>query len=252
MSLNLGNTKIKDIYLGGTKIKEAYLGSSKVYSSNALPADMDFIYQAKDFDGSKIPNKAPNSTFGDYLEYGTLTLNGSGSSAYLTNGLSDNNYLYKDLTTTQLNNIKAVNNTYTFFIRVLQETSNMGGIMSCRTSSSSTTYIYMIRAYQQQLQLHTTTGYNCGSNFSLSTDRVYKVVINGSSFNAYNLDNNANYSLTYSTNRQMGNQMLTFTAYKGANQEAQLSRFYAMAGIPRATTAEEDAIIKQVLMNQSA
>lgn len=33
MSLNLGNTKIKDIYLGGTKIKEAYLGSSKVYSS---------------------------------------------------------------------------------------------------------------------------------------------------------------------------------------------------------------------------
>lgn len=35
MSLNLGNTKIKDIYLGGTKIKEAYLGSSKVYSSGA-------------------------------------------------------------------------------------------------------------------------------------------------------------------------------------------------------------------------
>lgn len=31
MGLNLGNTKIKDIYLGGTKIKEAYLGSSKVY-----------------------------------------------------------------------------------------------------------------------------------------------------------------------------------------------------------------------------
>lgn len=35
MSLNLGNTQIKDIYLGGTKIKEAYLGSSKVYSSLA-------------------------------------------------------------------------------------------------------------------------------------------------------------------------------------------------------------------------
>lgn len=61
----------------------------------SLPADMDFIYQAKDFDGSKIPNKAPNSTFGDYLEYGTLTLNDTGSSAYLSNGLLDSNYLYK-------------------------------------------------------------------------------------------------------------------------------------------------------------
>lgn len=37
MSLNLGNTKIKDIYLGGTKIKEAYLGSSKVYSAVQVP-----------------------------------------------------------------------------------------------------------------------------------------------------------------------------------------------------------------------
>lgn len=218
----------------------------------SLPSDMDFIYQAKDFDGTKIPNKAPNSTFGDYLEYGTLTLNGTGSSAYLTNGLSDNNYLYKDLTTTELDNIKAVNNTYTFFIRILQETSNMGGIMSTRINENNT-YIYMIRANNQQLQIHTTTGNDCGSNFSLATDRVYKVVINGSTFKAYNLDNNAEYSLTYSTIRQMGNRMLTFNAYSaGAYGESNLSRFYAMAGIPRATTTEEDALIKQTLINQSA
>lgn len=216
-----------------------------------VPSDMDFIYFASSFDGSKIPNSAPNSTFGDYLKQGTLTLNGSGASAYLTNGLSDSNYLYKDLTTTELNNIKAVNNTYTFFIRVMQEQQGLGGIMSTRINESNT-YIYMIRAEYAQLQLHTTTGYNLGSDFSLAADRVYKVVINGSSFKAYNLDNNADYSLTYSTNRQMASRMMTFNAYSaGAYGESKLSRFYALAGIPRATTAEEDANIKYALMNQT-
>ena len=215
----------------------------------SVPSDMNFIYQAKDFDGSKIPNKAPNSTFGDYIKQGTLTLNGTGASAYLTNNLSASNYLYKDLTTAELNAQKATNSTYTFFIRVMQEQSDMGGIVSWRNGNS---YIYMIRGYQQQLQLHTTTGYNCGADFLLTTDRVYKVVINGSSFKAYNLDNNAEYSLTYSTNRTMTSRMLTFNADLGGNTEANLSRFYALAGIARATTAEEDAIIKDVLMNQSA
>jgi hypothetical protein len=41
MSLNLGNTTIKDIYLGGTKIKEAYLGSSKVFASAPLVIDLN-------------------------------------------------------------------------------------------------------------------------------------------------------------------------------------------------------------------
>lgn len=36
MSLNLGNTHIKDIYVGSTKIKEVYQGSSKVYGLNQL------------------------------------------------------------------------------------------------------------------------------------------------------------------------------------------------------------------------
>ena len=36
MSINLGNTHIKDIYLGATKIKEAYLGSVKVYGLNQI------------------------------------------------------------------------------------------------------------------------------------------------------------------------------------------------------------------------
>lgn len=252
MSLNLGNTKIKDIYLGGTKIKEAYLGSSKVYSSNALPSDMDFIYQAKDLGSSSIPNKAPNSTFGDYLKSGTLTSNYTGAACYLTNANNGSNYLYKNLTTAQLNAMKAASSTYTYFIRCMQTTGDngMGGILSWRyNNGSNNTYIYMIRAYQQQLQIHTTTGNQCGSNFSLTTDRVYKVVVSGSSFKAYNLDNNAQYSLTYSTNRSMGAQMRTFWA---GSDEYNLTRFYAIAGIPRATSSAEDAIIKETLMNQSA
>lgn len=215
------------------------------------PEDMDFIYQAKDLDSSKIPNKVKGSTFGDYLKSGTLTSNYTGAACYLTNANSGSNYLYKDLTTAQLDAMKATSSTYTYFIRCMQLTSDtgMGGILSWRyNGGSNNTYIYMIRAYQQQLQIHTSTGNQCGSNFSLTTDRVYKVVINGSSFKAYNLDNNAEYSLTYSTNRSMGSQMRTFWA---GNDEYNLTRFYAIAGIPRATTAEEDTKIKNILMNQS-
>lgn len=213
-----------------------------------LPNDMDFLYFAKDVFGSKITNSAPNSTFGDYLVAGTLLLLDTGANAFLYNSSSASNYLYKDLTTEQLNAMKAIDSTYTFFIRVQQDTNDMGGIISWRNGNS---YIYMIRGYQKQLQLHTTTGYNCGSDFVLTSDKVYKVVINGSSFKAYNLNNNAEYSLTYSTNRTMTSRMTTFNADLGSSGEANLDRFYALAGIPRATTAEEDEVIKQCMLNQS-
>lgn len=213
------------------------------------PSDMDFIYLANDFDGTKIVNRATNSTFGDYLAAGTITLNGSGSSAYLTNSLSDNNYLYKNLSAAELDKFKAINTTYTYFVRVMQDTNDLGGVISFR-NNTSTSYIYMLRTNNKQLQIHTTTGYDCGSNFSLTTDRVYKVIVNGSLFKAINLDNNAEYSLTYSTNRGMGSQLLSFTAHKGAHGEAKLSRFYAIAGIARSTTDTEDAQIKAYLMSQ--
>lgn len=252
MSIKFGSTSVKDLYVGSTKLKEVYFGSTKVYSALSIPQDMDFIYQAKDLNGSKIPNKAPNSTFGDYLVSGTLTSVVSGANTYLENMNQANNFLYKDLTTAQLNNMKAVDSTYTYFIRCVQLPSDtgMGGILSWRYNNGvNNTYIYMIRAYNQQLQIHTDTGHQCGSNFSLTTDRIYKVIVSGSSFMAYNLDNNAEYSLTYSTDRSMGSQMRTFWA---GTDEYNLTRFYALAGIPRATTTSEDAIIKQVLMNQSA
>lgn len=252
MSIKFGSTSVKDLYVGSTKLKEVYFGSTKVFSALNIPQDMDFIYQAKDLDGSKIPNKAPNSTFGDYLVSGTLAQEGYGSNIYLINWNKSNNFLYKDLTTDQLNNMKAVASTYTYFIRCFQQTSDtgIGGIISWRyKNGSNDSYIYMIRAYKQQLQIHTDTGNQCGSNFSLTTDRVYKVIVSGSSFMAYNLDNNAEYSLTYSTNRNMGSQMRTFWA---GNGEYNLTKFFALAGIPRATTVSEDSIIKQVLMNQSA
>jgi len=213
----------------------------------AFPSDMDFIYLANNFDGTKIPNIVPNSTFGDYLQQGTLVKNGSGSSCYLSKySSSSNDSLYKELTTTELTNIKAIDNTYTFFIRMMQDVSNgVGGIMSCRATGG---YIYMIRCNNQQLQIHTEGGYNLGSNFSLAVDRVYKVQISGSTFYAKNLDTNADYTLNYSTNRSMGTIMTTFDA--GYSGEISLDKFYAFAGIPRATTAEEDEQIKNYLLSQ--
>lgn len=38
MSLNLGSTKINEIYMGSTKIGSAYLGSSLIYQSSHMPA----------------------------------------------------------------------------------------------------------------------------------------------------------------------------------------------------------------------
>lgn len=212
-----------------------------------VPADMDFVYLANDFDGSKIPNRAPNSTFGDYVQYGTLTKNGSGSNCYLSNDLNYLNYLGKELTADELNNIKAVDNTYTFFIRMMMLTdSSCGGVMSTRYNGG---YNYMIRCRELQLQIHTSSGTNLGSNFMMNVDRVYKVQIHGTSFYAKNLETNAEYNLTYSGSRSMGTLMTSFNA--GFSGEGVLDRFYAFAGIARETTDSEDDAIKDVLMNQS-
>jgi hypothetical protein len=47
----------------------------------------------------------------------------------------------------------------------------------------------------------------------------------------------------------MGAKMTSFFA---GDTESALGRFYAVAGIARATTNEEDNVIKNILMNQSA
>ena len=213
-----------------------------------FPTDMDFIYLAKDFDGTKITNKAINSTFGDYLANGTLTINGSDSTCYLSNDLNDSNYLYKDLTSDELNKIKAESNTYTWFIRVMNSEGNScGGIVSTRTNGG---YKYMIRAREQYLEIHYSSGtvLNNG-NFNLDVDRVYKVEITGTLFIAKNLDTNSTYAVNFTGSRSMGTKMTTFNA--GIGGESKLDRFYGMAGIARATTDAEDTAIKNILMNQS-
>ena len=235
-----------------TKNNKLLTAAAYVPPTPSLPSDMDFIYLANNFDGTKIVNKAINSTFGDYLVAGTITLNDSGSTAYLSNNLDRNNYLYKDLTSSELDLFKAIDNTYTYFIRAMQTSGGTGGIVSFRYNNESS-YVYMIRCVNNQLQIHTTSGNNLGSNFSLTTDNVYKVVVNGSTFYAKNLDTDADTTISYSTNRNMSSRMTSFRADSSSSygNEAYLDRFYALAGIARATTDAEDAIIKDVLMNQS-
>lgn len=214
-----------------------------------LPSDMDFVYLAKNFDGTKVVNVAPNSTFGDYLAYGTITSNGSGASCYLSNDVSASNYLYKQLTNSELDNIKAESGTYTWFIRMMQTGSysgSCGGIMSTRSNGG---YVYMIRCEDNQLQFHSTSAYNLGSDFMMNVDRVYKVTVSGSSVEVKNLDTDVTWT-GYISYRSMGTNMTTF--WTGYSDEAKLDRFYGFAGIPRATTTAEDAEIKDCLMNQSA
>lgn len=220
----------------------------------AFLADMDFIYLANDFDGSQIPNKATGTNaFGPYLTEGTITKNGSGANCYLSNGSNANNRLYYNLTDAQLNKMKPVNDgdTYTFFIRVYQSTSRgTSGILSWRTTG----YIYMIRCGWGELQLHTSSGNNLGSNFLLTSDKVFKVIAtknNGTcSISAKNLNTGIeSNSYTYN-NPTMNNKMVSFTGYATSTGESYLDAIYGLAGIPRATTTEEDEQIKNILLNQ--
>ena len=219
----------------------------------SIPSDMDFIYFANDFDGTQVPNRATGTNaFGPYLEEGTITKNGSGSNCYLSNGFG-NNRLYINLTNDQLYKMYPSNNgdTYTFFIRAYQNTSRYtSGIITWRTSG----YIYMIRCSGGQLQLHTSSGNNLGSNFLLTSDKVYKVIAtknNGTcSISAKNL-NTGDVSSSYTYNPNMDTKMSSFTGYNSGSSESATDAIYALAGIPRATTAEEDEIIMTVLMNQS-
>ena len=210
-----------------------------------FPSDMDFMYLANDFDGTQIPNKATGTNaFGPYLQYGSLTKNGSGSNCYLSNGLSSNNYLCYDLTAAQRDSMYGNNgNTYTFFLRAYNRSSyDVGGIFSWRANGG---YQYMIRSNGQYIQLHTSTGNN--SSFSLDSDQVYKVFVNGSTFSAVKLSTGNTYSVSIST-KSMGTRMTSFWA--GYGNEAYLDRIYALAGIPRATTSEEDEQIKNYMLSQ--
>lgn len=239
-------TRTTGLTFGGRPV--CFFEGSPVPPTPTLPPDMDFVYLAKNFDGTKVVNAAPNSTFGDYLAYGTITSNGSGASCYLSNNVSASNYLYKTLTNTELDNIKASSGTYTFFIRMMQTSAysgSCGGIMSTRSGGG---YIYMIRCENMQLQFHSSSAYNLGSDFMMNVDRVYKITVRGSSVEAKNLDTDVTWT-GYVSNRSMGNTMTTFWA--GYSDEAKLDRFYGFAGIPSVTTAAEDEAIKDCLMNQS-
>ena len=220
---------------------------------NPFPSDMDFVYLANDFDGTQVPNKATGTNaFGPYLVEGTITKNGSGSDCYLSNGFYGGNRLYYNLTNEQLNKMKPTTDgdTYSFFIRAYQNTSRgTSGILSWRTSG----YIYMIRCLYGQLQLHTSDGYRLGTNFLLTSDKVYKVVAtknNGiCSISAKNL-NTGDISGSYSYTPDMNNKMVSFTGYATNTAESATDAIYALAGIPRATTAEEDEQIKNYLLSQ--
>ena len=236
----------RPLYIGNFKPLNAIESQPEPTPVYPLPDDMDFVYLANDFDGTQIPNKATGTNaFGPYLQMGTLTKNGSGSDCYLSNGLSSSNYLYYDLTSAQRDSMYGNNgNTYTFFLRVYnRSSSDVGGIFSWRANGGG--YQYMIRSNGQYLQLHTSSGNT--SSFSLDSDQVYKVFVNGSLLEAVKLSTGSTYDVTISS-KSMGTRMTSFWA--GYGGEAYLDRIYALAGIPRATTALEDEQIKSYLLSQ--
>lgn len=225
---------------------QSFIGS--VTLAPLYPSDMDFIYLANNFDGSQIPNVITTSDMGPYLKSGTIIKNGSGSSCYLSSSKSASDDLYINLTSTRLNAMKAATGTYTFFFRVINTTSGVGGIFVWRNNDDSN-YIYMIRSNGNQFQIHFTSGTDLGTtNFSLATDNVYKVSVSGNNYLAKNLTSGHTWTTTNSSTKAMGTRMHTF--YAGSGSETSLDRFYACAGIARATTDAEDELIKTYLLSQ--
>lgn len=217
-----------------------------------------FMYCANDFDGTKIPNRATNSDIGDYLSCGTITKNGSGSNCYLTNDLNSDNFLYTTLSTNTRDLMKAINNTYTFYVRVKQDYSySTGGIITWRFNPNQgpgESYCYMIRCEDQKIQIHFMYGVN--TNFSLTSDSVYKIEMSGNTCIITDLATGTYETYFDSNDRGMSTIMASFVGGGGepplypSGYEQYLDKFYAIAGVARATTTDEDEVIKTYMLSQ--
>lgn len=241
MSISFGSDNAIGIYHGSTPAKRVYCGSTKVWPT--IPSDMDFVYVANDFTSGGIPNKAANSDMGNYLVSGTITKNGSGKDCYLSNANSDSNYLYINLTANRLNAMKALNSYYTFFVRVHQSSSGLGGLFCWRILDSNA-YVYMIRCHDGKLQIHNTTGVD---TLSLSASKVFKVTVHGSNAVVSDMEGTTQ-TASVSSSRNMQTRMTSF--YAGSVGESILNRLYGVAGIARQTTSYEDTVIRDLLLTQ--
>lgn len=218
-------------------------------NTSNLPSDLDFIYFANDFDGTTVPNRA-YSDMGSFSAHGTITKNGEGANCYLSNGRNAGNYLIQTLTDARLQAFRAVNSPYTFFMRILQDNSETGGIISCRTSDDSS-YPYMIRAIEGYLEVYGSRSRE--TNFIETVyGHVLKVVINGTNAYCYDLETGQSETIDLGvSSNAMSNQFVTIAASSNADiDEGYLDRWYGIAGIARETTSEEDENIKQALLDQ--
>ena len=213
-----------------------------------FPADMDFIYLANDFDGTQIPNRATNTTIGAYLKSGTITKNGTGANCYLSNGINRYNYLYTDIPSAKLEVMKALNNTYTYFIRAYQGANyNTSGGLICFRYNNSNYYKYMIRCEKGKLQFHNASPVQ---TLDLNASKVFKVTVTATSAVVSDMEGTSQ-TVAITTERAMGTRMTTFqVANPSFSTEYHLDQFYGIAGIARATTAAEDTKIRAYLMSQ--
>lgn len=241
MSISFGSDNAIGIYHGGTPAKRVYHGSTKVWPT--IPSDMDFVYLANDFVTGGIPNKVTGSDMGNYLVAGTITKNGSGSNCYLSNGNSDSNYLYIDLTESRLNAMQATGSYYTFFVRAYQSSVGLGALF-CWQILGEKKYNYMIRCHDGLLQVHGSTGVDV---LSMSESKVFKIVVNGSNIIVSDMEGSTQ-TVSIGSSRNMNTRMTSF--FGGIESEAVLDRLYGVAGIARQTTAYEDSVIRDLLLTQ--
>lgn len=225
----------------------------KEYVPPAIPEDTLFIYLADDFDGSKIPNKVTAGTdMGPYLANGTLNKNGTGANCYLSQG-SSYSHLYIENSIATRNLMRADNSPFTYFFRVVTRTGGTGGIICWRCNINSgpgNNYCYMIRCDENQVNIHTDQWNELGEDFSLTSDNVYKIVVNGFDYYGKNLTTNATTSFHDVSTKGMSTKMISIAATEYGD-EADLNEFYGIAGVARETTSEEDELMKNILMNQS-
>lgn len=220
-----------------------------------LPSDSLFLYMAKDYDPStkQIQNSIANSkAWGPLLDHGTLSVATSTSGKYLY-GTSNTNYLYRTLSNSELEQIKA-NTTDACFTYIIKADTDgdmgFGGLLSTRGSGE--TYYYMFRTYNGNIILnyYNTSGRGVDDVAMIPyiATNVYELQVKPTTMTVKNLTNGASASVETGTKRGMTTDFRIMNAgYPGENG---VKHFYACYGIDRELTGEEELAVRNCLDTQ--
>lgn len=222
--------------------------------TSKLPEDSAFLFLADDYDSvnKKIVNRVEDSEiFGELIGNGTLYRDYWGQYCYLRN-TGNSNFLYRTLTTDELNLCKAntEGSCFTYIIKASANTSGMGGLLSFRNGSSSSNMTYMLRVDNGMIGVNfapVSGSTNYQKTIQFIDENTYSFVIKPTSITVTNLDTNESMTIETGTNRVMSSQMRLMNA--GYNNENAVTKFFGCYGAFRELNENEIQLVYNYIKN---